>query len=79
MTQSKAKCPGCGDEEGSEAISLISYIVKGTVIEGEWSCAECHNGFDVSDWLKPIESRTLTDADVEAVARRVVELMGEGS
>lgn len=75
-SQAKAKCPGCGDEEGSEALRFSSLEWDDSEYDVEWECGECSGTFKVSEWLGTGGRRTLTDADVEAIARRVVELMG---
>lgn len=62
----QAKCPGCGDVEGI-------YLVCLSEPNGDYGCRKCGKVFPLRDGLM-----TLTDADIEAVARRVVELMREG-
>ncbi len=68
----KAKCPGCGDEE--ETVS-VTRPVRCWADTETW-CGACGKTSVVRGCAMPGEEpRTLTDADVEAIARRVVELM----
>lgn len=72
-TTVKAQCPGCGD--------LVKATMDGDAssIEEDWLCLECHASFKASEWLQSGQTRTLTDADIEAIASRVVEMVKEGA
>lgn len=109
----KAKCPACGDEEGSEAKALQLWADDGTStsartsLECLWTCNECQASACIGAWLgkpattiyesdgkggfKVVDADTmdydegsgtlatpltrLHPDDIEAIARRVVELM----
>ena len=74
MTQAKAKCPGCGDTDKEQP----EYINSMEWISDEYSvrliCSECLVVSSVLTWIRGPEPDR---PHVEAIARRVVELMGE--
>ena len=68
----KAKCPACGDE-GEQGFDGIPDDCL-------WTCAGCYKTGTLGEWRgrKPKPEPTLTRLhhdDIEAIARRVVELM----
>jgi hypothetical protein len=74
----KAKCPACGDEEGVEAKSMNDILrIYGSASIPNWTCFECDSTSPSKDWATDAstELTRLHPDDIEAIARRVVELM----
>lgn len=54
----KAKCPACGDEDGSEAMRMNMFIDDGIIVnfkDWHWVCGECSARGPATRWISKSE------------------------